>query len=105
MYTIVAVIDVEPQVRDEFLALTLKSARGAHNEPGCQRFDMVQPEDNPNRLGAYEVYDDRAAFDAHRAQPYFQTWFDAYRRWQTDGLVRASIVSGVHILTADSAYG
>jgi quinol monooxygenase YgiN len=104
MYTIMALVDMEPQIRNEFLALTLESARGAHGEPGCLRFDIVQPPDHPNRIGAYEVYRDRAAFDAHRAQPYFQTWSAAYQRWQTDGLVRASIVSGPHILTADPAY-
>jgi quinol monooxygenase YgiN len=105
MYTIMALVDVEPQIRDEFLALTLESARGAHGERGCHRFDIVQPPDDPNRLGAYEVYRDRAAFEAHRAQPYFQTWFDAYQQWQRDGLVRASIVSGTHVLSADPAYG
>lgn len=55
MYTIVAIIDVEPKIRDELLVLTLESARGAHNEPGCHRFDIVQPQDNPNGIGAYDV--------------------------------------------------
>ena len=105
MYAIVAVVDMEPQVRHEFLALTLESVRGAHGEPGCERFDVVQPPDNPNRMGAYEVYRDRAAFEAHRAQPYFKAWWDAYQRWQTAGLVRASVVSGAHVLSADAAYG
>ena len=51
MYAIVAVVDMEPRVRHEFLTLTLESVRGAHGEPGCERFDVVQPPDNPNRLG------------------------------------------------------
>ena len=34
-------------------------------EPGCRRFDVVEPRDAADRVLLYEIYDDEAAFDAH----------------------------------------
>ena len=35
------------------------------NEPGCRRFDVVEPRGEPDRVLLYEIYDDEAAFDEH----------------------------------------
>ena len=35
------------------------------DEPGCRRFDVVEPQGEPDRVLLYEIYDDEAAFDAH----------------------------------------
>ena len=45
-------------------------------EPGCRRFDVVEPEGEPDRILLYEIYDDTAAFDAHCRAPHFLA-FDA----------------------------
>ena len=45
-------------------------------EKACHRFDICLSEEMPNRLFLYEVYDDRAAFEAHLATPHFLE-FDA----------------------------
>ncbi len=35
------------------------------NEPGCRRFDVVEPRGEPDRVLLYEIYDDEAAFEEH----------------------------------------
>ena len=41
-------------------------------EPGCQRFDVLVPVGAGDRVFLYEIYDDRAAFDAHLKTPHFE---------------------------------
>ena len=36
-------------------------------EPGCRQFDVCNSPDDPATIFLYEVYADRAAFDAHLA--------------------------------------
>ncbi|MGI9463684.1 MAG: putative quinol monooxygenase, partial [Aestuariivirgaceae bacterium] len=42
----------------------------------CRRFDVCTDPDRPERVFLYEIYDDRAAFDAHLASDHFKA-FDA----------------------------
>lgn len=46
----------------------------AKHEPGCRRFDVLAPKDDPDRVVLYEIYDDRAAFDAHLKTPHFASF-------------------------------
>lgn len=61
----------EFSVKAENLDAFLKAARddaeqSKANEPGCQKFDVfVDKEATPIKVMFYEVYNDRAAFDAH----------------------------------------
>ena len=41
------------------------------DEPGCRRFDVLVPADDADRIFLYEIYDDRAAFEAHLKSPHF----------------------------------
>ena len=43
-------------------------------EPGCRRFDVLEPLDDPDRILLYEIYDDRKAFDHHVKTPHFATF-------------------------------
>ena len=43
----------------------------ARDEPGCRRFDVVEPPGEADRILLYEIYDDRAAFEAHLKTPHF----------------------------------
>ena len=47
-------------------------------EPGCRQFHVVSLASDPNRVFLYEVYDDEAAFKAHRATEHFKK-FDSIR--------------------------
>lgn len=44
------------------------------DEPGCRRFDVLEPAGQDDRVVLYEIYDDRAAFDAHLKTPHFATF-------------------------------
>ncbi len=58
--------------RDAFLAVIRENARSSvQDEAGCQQFDVLVPEDDPDTVYLYEVYDDAAAFEAHRETPHY----------------------------------
>jgi (4S)-4-hydroxy-5-phosphonooxypentane-2,3-dione isomerase len=43
-------------------------------EPGCRRFDVLVPLNKPNTVFLYEIYDDKAAFEAHLKSAHFLTF-------------------------------
>lgn len=45
------------------------------DEPGCRRFDVVEPTGEADRVLLYEIYDDQASFDRHCRTEHF-TAFD-----------------------------
>jgi quinol monooxygenase YgiN len=73
---------MQPEHRAAFLESMLDDARGSVNdEPGCFRFDVLQDDQDPNTIYLYEVYRDRAAFDAHCQAPHFIRWRDTVKDW------------------------
>ncbi|MEP7329524.1 MAG: putative quinol monooxygenase [Betaproteobacteria bacterium] len=67
--------DVKPGMVPAFLDAARLDAQGSvGNEPGCHRFDILQDPDVSNRVYFYEVYQDEAAFAAHREMPHFKTY-------------------------------
>ena len=70
--------DVKPGLLPAFLEAARLDAQGSvGNEPGCHRFDILQDPDVPDRVYFYEVYEDEAAFAAHRDMPHFKAYFAA----------------------------
>ena len=70
-FVVIAEFVVRPGCLDAFLALAEDdAAHSLADEPGCRRFDVVVPEAEPGHVVFYEVYDDRAAFDAHLGTPH-----------------------------------
>ena len=49
-------------------------ARVLKNEPGCQQFDILTPDDAENRVHLFEVYDDEAALEIHMRSDYMQMY-------------------------------
>jgi autoinducer 2-degrading protein len=43
-------------------------------EPGCLRFDVLVPKGQDDQIFLYEIYADRAAFEAHLKSAHFQTF-------------------------------
>lgn len=63
-----------------FLPLMIENAEASRrDEPGCERFDVVQPQGDRDTILLYEIYTDRAAFDAHCASPHFKHFDTATR--------------------------
>ena len=77
-YAVWVQFDVKPGLLPAFLEAARLDAQGSvGNEPGCHRFDILQDPDVPDRVYFYEVYEDEAAFAAHREMPHFKTYFSS----------------------------
>ena len=70
---------VKPDCLDAFLALAQDDAsHSLADEPGCRQFDVVQMDGVPHHVLFYEVYDSRAAFDAHLQTPHLARFREAF---------------------------
>lgn len=77
MYGVVVTFEVQRESWDTFhKRVARQAAESLAQEPGCSVFDVWTGADRPDEVYLYEVYDDRAAFDAHLASPHFLA-FDA----------------------------
>jgi len=78
MFVVAATFRVAPGAADRFRPLILANAESsARDEPGCRRFDVCTDIAAPETFFLYEIYDDRAAFDAHRETPHYLTFNEA----------------------------
>lgn len=77
LFVVTVKFEVAPAYADAFLARVRRQAADSlTREAGCRRFDVAADPDRPGRVFLYEIYDDRAAFDAHLASAHFRA-FDA----------------------------
>lgn len=77
MYVVTVLFEVASADAEAFRRRVLQqSADSLRAEPGCHRFDVAVDPEAPGRIYLYELYDDRAAFDAHLASAHFKS-FDA----------------------------
>ena len=75
MLALVVSLQVRPGHRGAFLdAITENAARSFTDEPGCRYFDVTVDSADDHHFLFYELYDDHAALDAHRAAPHFAAW-------------------------------
>jgi quinol monooxygenase YgiN len=77
MSGVVLIVDfmVKPGMRPAFRKLIDENARqSAQTEPGCRRFDVVEPEGESDRIVLYEIYNDRAAVDAHVKSSHYRAF-------------------------------
>ncbi|HVZ00357.1 MAG TPA: putative quinol monooxygenase [Dongiaceae bacterium] len=71
-FVIVVDFEIRPGAMQDFRRLVDANAKASvRDEPGCRRFDVLANPKDANRILLYEIYDDRAAFDAHRRTPHF----------------------------------
>jgi len=74
MFAVTVTLTIDPERMAQFLPLMTTNAHTSRTtEPGCQQFDICR---EGNKVFLYELYDDRAAFDAHLASDHFKS-FDA----------------------------
>lgn len=64
-------------------AVLINAAASERDEPGCHQFDACFNADGTECF-LYEVYDDEAAFGAHRASPHFNTFWETVQPIITD---------------------
>lgn len=81
-FAITVTFEIDNERFEVFLPLMHENAQASvREEPGCLRFDVLLPiEDSARRtVFLYEVYESRAAFDAHLASPHFLSFDEATR--------------------------
>ncbi|MCB1967779.1 putative quinol monooxygenase [Accumulibacter sp.] len=94
MYVIAVDFMVHQQHLMAFMPLLLDNARvSREREAGCRRFDVCQDPQQRQHVFLYELYDDRAAFEAHLATQHFRA-FDA----AAQGMVAAKTVHSYQLI-------
>ncbi|HWI30028.1 MAG TPA: antibiotic biosynthesis monooxygenase [Microbacterium sp.] len=94
----IVTLDVFEDRIDEFLeGIHANALASLNDEPGCLRFDVHRSIDPHNRFYFYEIYRDRAAFEAdHKAAPHYRVW---------QGVVERCVVPGTqHNAYAEPAF-
>lgn len=71
-YVIVARWTVRAGSEDRLLEIARELMPLARAEPGCRYYQGTRDPENPRSFLFFEIYDDEAAFDEHRASPHFQ---------------------------------
>lgn len=70
-------VHVKPESVDAFRAATVENARNSRQEPGIERFDVLQQADDLARFLLIEVYRAPEAQLRHRETAHYAVWRDA----------------------------
>ncbi len=70
-------VHVKPDCVEAFTAASLDNARHSLQEPGIDRFDVIQQIDDPTRFVLIEVYRDADAPARHKETAHYAQWRDA----------------------------
>lgn len=77
MFAVVVTFQIKRDQIDAFLPAMLENAQTSlAQEPDCHRFDVCTDPAQPGEVFLYELYTDKAAFDAHLDTAHFKR-FDA----------------------------
>ena len=89
MYIVTVEFDLDPRSVTPFMEAMLENARASRTlEVGCRQFDVCVSEESPATVFLYEIYDDRAAFEAHVATGHYKAFDARVREWVTSKRVR-----------------
>jgi quinol monooxygenase YgiN len=78
MLALYVTLRIRPETRDAFVAAIKAQAEASLEfELGCVRFDVCEDVDDADHFLLYEVYEDEAAFKAHRETEHFARWAEA----------------------------
>ncbi|HVC52365.1 MAG TPA: putative quinol monooxygenase [Stellaceae bacterium] len=78
---IVVEFEVKPEHTGAFVALMKSHAVLSRAEDGCQQFDVIQAQDDPNRVFFVEAWRDQAALDVHSKVPRMAQNRETYTPW------------------------
>lgn len=67
-------VDILPDQIDNYLAALQENGAASVHEPGCRDFIITVSQKDPNHVFIFEVYDDAAAFEAHRQSDHFKKY-------------------------------
>ena len=94
MIVISVTLRVPPEQLETFRPVMETLVRASRQEPGVMAYTFAVDILDPGLVRIFEIYTDRAAFDAHIASPHFQAWrphsapFVREERWLLDAKPR-----------------
>jgi (4S)-4-hydroxy-5-phosphonooxypentane-2,3-dione isomerase len=65
-------LDIAPDQFDKFMEAAKENAAASTKDPGCREFNIVVAQNDPHHIMFFEVYDNAAALDVHRATDHFK---------------------------------
>lgn len=72
MFAVTVTFQIAHNRMAAFMPLMIENAQTSlAREAGCHRFDVATDPARPNEVFLYELYEDRAAFDAHMQTEHF----------------------------------
>jgi quinol monooxygenase YgiN len=90
MYVITVKFTVNPAHLPAFREAVVAQAKNSlEQEAGCRQFDVSVAENNPCIVLLYEIYSDRAAFDAHLETEHFRAFDQLVTPWVTNKVVNS----------------
>ena len=89
MYVVSVEFKLHPQHAADFQTAVIINARASvQDEPGCSQFDVCVAPDDATIIYLYEIYDDRAAFEAHLQTPHYAVFDKAVGPWVASKVVK-----------------
>ena len=82
MFVVIVDFVIRSEQAAAFADAVRDNARASlEREPGCHQFDVSVAPDDPSRIFLYELYTDRAAFDAHLASDHYKAFDRQVSPW------------------------
>lgn len=97
MFVVCVTVFVQPPFIQKFIDTTLDNARNTRNEPGNERFDVLQHEEDPTRFMLYEAYHEKDDFVKHQQAEHYLRWKQAVADWMAQprlGIKHQSVFFG-----------
>jgi len=70
MHHVLARITVQPEAADAARAILIELVRHTRSEAGCLRYELYQQAEHPQVFQTVELWQDRAAAEAHMRTPH-----------------------------------
>ncbi len=90
MYVIVVKFEIHQENVDDFRPAMIENAETSlKSEKGCRQFDVCWDKEDDTKVFLYEIYDDKAAFDAHLQSDHFRSFDERVAPWVANKEVSA----------------
>ncbi len=74
MLAVVVLIEAVPGKEEALISALKGNARHSRTEETCHRWEWSRDIHDGTKFAIYELYDDLAAFEAHKASDHFAEW-------------------------------
>src|SRR5437660_1189465 len=93
--------EIAPADRQKFIEALKENGVATIKETGCRQFDVSQSASNPNEIFIYEIYENEAAVQAHRASDHFKKYLATIKDVEVVKRQVRPMVSVVHYSKAN----